>query len=177
VNVWGVGTKLVTAYDQPALGGVYKLTAIRGGADHPWQYKLKLSEQVAKISTPGILQVRRFARDGLFIADAIYNEPFGVADPATIIDPGDLHRTKIVPGDANWEDLLVEIYRGGRRVYNAPSLDAIRSRVQSQLAQLHPSIRRFANPHEYPAGLESQLSDLRSRLIQQARQSIGRTGI
>ena len=59
IDVWGVGTRLITAYDQPALGGVYKLTAIRpqGGA---WRHKIKLSEQEAKISTPGVLQVRRF---------------------------------------------------------------------------------------------------------------------
>ena len=59
IDVWGVGTKLATAYDQPALGGVYKLSALRDG-DGRWQYKLKLSEQAAKISNPGVLQVRRF---------------------------------------------------------------------------------------------------------------------
>ena len=61
INTWAVGTQLVTAYDQPALGGVYKLSALREDARAPWQYKIKLSEQTVKISTPGILQVRRFA--------------------------------------------------------------------------------------------------------------------
>ena len=61
VSMWGVGTKLATAYDQPALTGVYKLTALR----HPgeaWQPKVKVSEQTAKVSTPGVLQVRRYRR-------------------------------------------------------------------------------------------------------------------
>lgn len=63
IDIWGVGTKLATAYNQPALGGVYKLCAIRKpGQD--WQPKLKLSEQSAKISTPGITQVRRFSDKG-----------------------------------------------------------------------------------------------------------------
>ena len=60
IDVWGVGTKLVTAYDQPALGGVYKLAALRERRRQPWQYKVKLSEQAIKVSNPGVLQVRRF---------------------------------------------------------------------------------------------------------------------
>src|SRR5262249_8289057 len=59
IDVWGVGTKLVTAYDQPALGGVYKLCALRLPNGN-WQPKLKLSEEAAKITTPGVLNVRRF---------------------------------------------------------------------------------------------------------------------
>jgi nicotinate phosphoribosyltransferase len=62
IDVWGVGTKLVTAGEQSSLGGVYKLSCVRDVAkqDQDWQYRLKLSEQVIKISTPGIHQVRRF---------------------------------------------------------------------------------------------------------------------
>jgi nicotinate phosphoribosyltransferase len=61
--MWGVGTKPVTAFDQPALGGVFKLGAVRDpGAN--WDYKIKLSEQAVKVSKPGVLQVRRFERGG-----------------------------------------------------------------------------------------------------------------
>ena len=59
ISIWGVGTKLATAYDQPALGGVYKLGALMDAAEN-WQPKVKLSEQAIKTSIPGILQVRRF---------------------------------------------------------------------------------------------------------------------
>src|SRR5207248_3319128 len=72
IGMWGVGTKLVTAFDQPALGGVYKLTAIRD-AGQPWRYKVKLSEQAVKVSTPGILQVARFTRQDEFVGDMIFN--------------------------------------------------------------------------------------------------------
>ena len=67
--MWCVGTRLATAFDDPALGGVYKLTSVchPGGS---WQYRVKVSEQAAKTTTPGILQVRRFLRDGGFEADA-----------------------------------------------------------------------------------------------------------
>src|SRR5687768_12178981 len=70
IAVWGVGTKLATAYDQPSLGGVYKLGAIQD-ANGQWQPKLKLSDQVVKTSIPGILQVRRFATSAGFTADMI----------------------------------------------------------------------------------------------------------
>src|SRR5438876_3246769 len=104
IDVWGVGTRLITAYDQPALGGVYKLTALRpkGGA---WQHKIKLSEQVVKISTPGVLQVRRFEA-----GDMIWDELTG-ALTRTIVDPVDMTRRKTLSGDG--ADLLVPIYRGG----------------------------------------------------------------
>ncbi len=73
ISIWGVGTKLVTAYDQPALGGVYKLGAIQD-SDGRWVPKIKLSEQLIKTSTPGILQVRRYFHQGCMAADRIWNE-------------------------------------------------------------------------------------------------------
>ena len=77
IDLWGVGTKLVTAFDQPALGGVYKLGAIRPGIG-PWQKKVKLSEQAVKVSNPGSLQVRRFEDQKEYLADMIYDELDGV---------------------------------------------------------------------------------------------------
>src|SRR5690606_32089383 len=114
IGVWGVGTKLVTGHDQPALGGVYKLSAIRepGGQ---WDYRIKLSEQVAKISNPGMLQVRRFTRQGEFVGDMVFNEQIPT-DSRTLVDPNDGTRRKVVAADATAEDLLVPIFRSGRLV-------------------------------------------------------------
>lgn len=112
INVWGVGTKLVTAYDQPALGGVYKLSAVRG-KDGAWQHKMKLSEQVEKVSNPGVQQVRRFRRDGSFPGDMIYDLDGTANQRRVIIDPLDHTRRKHIPADAETEDLLVPIFRGG----------------------------------------------------------------
>ena len=165
IDVWGVGTRLITAYDQPALGGVYKLTAIRpkGGA---WEHKIKLSEQAIKISTPGVLQVRRFAVDGQMGGDMIWDELTGDAT-RTIVDPADMTRRKTF-SDAG-ADLLVPIYRGGKRVYDPPPLDEIRARREAQLGRFHAGIKRFENPHSYPVGLEQTLFDLKTRLILEAR--------
>lgn len=168
IDVWGVGTRLATGFDEPALGTVYKLSAVRDGQGR-WQYKVKLSEQAAKITTPGVLQVRRYRRDSEFLADMIYDEPMGVPPEPIIVDPIDMTRRKPVPPDAAHEDLLVEVFRAGRRVYDPPPLTAVRQRTQEQLGALNPAIRRLVNPHEYPCGLEKNLHDLKTRLILKAR--------
>ncbi|HWL94407.1 MAG TPA: nicotinate phosphoribosyltransferase [Phycisphaerae bacterium] len=168
ISVWGVGTKLVTGHEQPALGGVYKMTAVRKPAGQ-WQYKLKLSEQSAKISTPGILQVRRYQDDGLFSGDAIFDITADLSDGCTIVDPLDITRRKVMPATAAHSDLLVPIFRRGERVYSPPPLEHARKLTAEQLAGLHPSIKRFTFPHEYPVGLEKNLHELKTRLILDAR--------
>ena len=168
INVWGVGTRLVTAYDQPALGGVYKLGAIRGD-DGQWVYKVKLSEQAAKITTPGIQQVRRFRSDKEYIADGIFDIEQGAPSGFAIVDPLDATRRKHVKPDTLFEDLLVPIFRAGKLAYSLPSLEQIRQRAQAQLAMFHPGIKRLLNPHQYPVGLEAGLHDLKLELILRAR--------
>jgi nicotinate phosphoribosyltransferase len=168
ITVWGVGTMLVTAYDHPALGGVYKLGAVRG-ADGAWQPKLKLSEQAVKVSTPGVLQVRRYFIGDEARADMIYNEPQGITDPPTIVDPSDPNRRRAMGDATRWEDLLVPVVRQGRIVYDNPPLPDIRGRAIAQQQLFHGTIRRLLNPHHYPVGLEQGLHDLKTKLILQAR--------
>jgi nicotinate phosphoribosyltransferase len=164
IGLWGVGTKLVTAFDQPALGGVYKLAAIRE-AGGPWDYKVKLSEQAIKVSTPGIQQVRRYTRNHEFVGDMIYNEYAPPAAGRILVDPNNSTRRKTIPADATMEDLLVPIFRQGVLVYDEPVLSAIRARASSQLGQLYAGTKRLLNPHEYPVGLEPGLFDLKTSLI------------
>ncbi|GEO06866.1 nicotinate phosphoribosyltransferase [Adhaeribacter aerolatus] len=164
IDTWGIGTKLVTAYDQPALGGVYKLAALRGTDGH-WEYKLKLSEQLIKISTPGILQVRRYYGTQNFIADMIYSEEQPVPTDATIIDPADVTRRRTLSADEDFENLLVPVFRNGKVVYQEPDLKTIQARTRQQISQLHESIRRFLNPHLYPVGLEEQLFKEKMEII------------
>jgi len=158
IDVWGVGTRLITAYDQPALGGVYKLTAIRpkGGA---WQHKIKLSEQDVKISTPGVLQVRRL--EG---RDMIWDE---LLEWSGGLQPADGDLKAAAP--QTFEDLLVPIYRAGKRVYDPPPLDAVRRRREEKFARFDAGIKRFENPDHYPVELEPALFDLKTRLIAEAR--------
>lgn len=162
INLWGVGTRMITAFDQPALGGVYKLSAMKpaGGG---WEYRVKISEQAVKTSNPGVLQVRRFPG-----ADMIFDE-LTPAPSRTIVDPLDLTRRRTIADDAPQEDLLVPIFRNGKRVYELPSIEEIRVRRAAQLERFHPGVKRFVNPHRYPVGLEAQLYERKTQLILQAR--------
>ncbi len=169
VAVWGVGTRLVTGQGDGALGGVYKLGAVRAGRDASWQRRVKVSEQASKTTIPGLLQVRRFSGPGGFLADVIYDELIGIPDAPAMVDPVDVtRRRQLEPGTAG-EDLLVPVFRRGRRVYDPPPLDAVRARTLAQLEGFHAGVKRFVNPHQFPVGLERRLSDLRTRLVLEAR--------
>jgi nicotinate phosphoribosyltransferase len=165
IAVWGVGTKLVTAYDQPALGGVYKLGAIRN-ADGVWEPKVKLSEQEIKTSTPGMLQVRRFSNGDTAVADMIYNELQGKPSSATIVNS---EGTQQLENGLIEDDLLIPIVRDGNLVHQKEELKTIRERAEKQLAMFNTGILRQTNPHQYPVGLEPSLHRLKVELIQQAR--------
>jgi len=168
IDVWGVGTSLVTGADQPALGGVYKLAALRR-EDGTWQPRIKLSEQTAKSSIPGRLQVRRFIEDGKFIGDAIYDVDRTFDGATTIIDPADPIRRKEVPAGTTATELLQPVMKAGRRISPAETLETIRERCQENLAALHPGILRLKNPHAYPAGLEEGLHRHRESLLGELR--------
>ncbi len=164
IDIWGVGTKLVTAYDQPALGGVYKLTAVKDGQG-PWQYRIKLSEQMIKVTTPGIHQVRRFMMDGLFAGDMIFDIDRPPKGAGTIVDPFDHTRRKSFGPAASFEDLLKPCVRNGKVIAGRDSLDKIRERRLRDVEALHPAVRRFLNPHVYPVGLEPQLYSMKNKMI------------
>jgi nicotinate phosphoribosyltransferase len=168
IGIWGVGTRLITAYDQPALGGVYKLAAVRDGQG-VWQYKVKLSEQAIKVSNPGILQVRRFLKEGAAVGDVLFDEQCPIQGDCTMVDPLDMTRRKVIPAGTPSEDLLVPVFSRGQQVYQVPSLQESRARLQEQLGRFHAGVKRFANPHRYPVGLELGLHERKTELILQAR--------
>lgn len=168
INVWGIGTKLVTAFDQPALGGVFKLAAIRADSGE-WDYKLKLSEQAIKVSTPGIQQVRRFRDSSGFVSDMIFNTETPLIGKATMVDPYDFTKNRSFGESVSYEDLLVPVFAGGQLIYQLPSVHETRKRVEEQLAHFYKGIKRFVNPHTYPVGLEKDLFDLKTNLILKLR--------
>ncbi len=167
INVWGVGTKLVTAYDQPALGGVYKLAAIEEAGR--WVPKIKLSEQTIKTSIPGKLQVRRFVDDtGIARADMIINELQTPDEDLRMIDPSDPFTYKSDFPSQSF-DLLKPVFRSGDLVSAVEDVSNARDRTKQELNLFHEGILRFDNPHRYPVGLEAKLHDLRVDMIQAAR--------
>ena len=168
-----MGTNLVTSKDQPALDGVYKLSALRdpGG---PWKYKLKLSEQMVKVSNPGILQVRRFHNKDGNVADMIYDIHTNFNSEICLVDPLDPTKQKILKKGHQGEDLLVPVFREGKRVYELPSLEEIRSKTLDELLEkFHVGIKRFMNPHQYFVGMEKSLYELKIALIKNIRSHTG----
>jgi nicotinate phosphoribosyltransferase len=167
IGVWGVGTRLVTADGQPALGGVYKLTAVRGTSGD-WDYKVKLSEQAGKASIPGILQVRRFEESGRFVGDLIYDVDLGAGRKQVLLGSMEPNRKQKTPATAAYEDLMIPVLKRGQLVYQAESVDRCRQRVRKQLAGFDPSVTSLTHPRRYPVGLESELHRLRERMILEA---------
>lgn len=167
VMSWGVGTKLACAYDQPTLGGVYKLSCTRQGDDEPWIDHIKISESVQKLTTPGVLDVRRYyAEDGRIAGDMVYDVNAEVNANEVIVDPYDSLRRKKLAGK-RFETLLQPLARDGKCVLGDELRSAMgaRERTKAGLETLDETQKRLLNPHTYPVGLERGLFDRRSALV------------
>ncbi len=171
IDAWGVGTKLITGQPDAALGGIYKLAAVRKPAGK-WRYRIKLSDDADKTSCPGSLQVRRFHRpNGKFIADAIYEIDHAIGEPCVIVDLND-KKTEI-PLGTEYFDLLVPVFCHGQLVYRTPAIEGSRERTREQLRCAPPEILRLEDPANYTTGLEESLYELRSKLIARAKEHCG----
>ena len=172
VNVWGVGTNLVTAKEQPALDGVYKLSAIEN-ASGVWEHKLKISEQWVKVTNPGILQVRRFYSEDSYLCDMIFDQ-IASLEKNVFLDPFDPSREIDVDPMWSYKDLLVPILKKGELVYDFPSIENIRKHSLSELEQIPGPMRRFLNPQPYFVGLEKELLDSKLQLIKNIKRKTNR---
>ncbi len=166
ISVWGVGTRLATAYDQPALGGVYKLAGLQR-EDGSWRRMVKLSENPIKTSLPGFLQVRRLRCGGAPIGDVIYDEELGApeaGEPTCSLDPRS-SETSCLPEFDSSEDLLRPVMRGGERIGELPDIEQARARARAELSSLPPELLRLKDADRYPVTLEARLAKLERELI------------
>lgn len=175
IGMWGVGTKLATAYDQPALGGVYKLSAIKHNGT--WKNKVKLSEQPEKTSIPGILQVWRiYSRAGKHASgDVIFDarEPSSLHGEFTATDvlDGTKQRKYTPEKHMSFRALLQPLFTAGDPVQTMTSVDQIRDKVRSNLEEFDSGIKcRFIYPHCYPVGIVQPLYERRKEMILKARE-------
>jgi nicotinate phosphoribosyltransferase len=174
IDIFGVGTNLVTASDQPALGGVYKLGAMDLDGSGVMKDRIKASEDLIKTSIPGAQNVRRYTMDGRMVCDAIYDRQVGISDTAcVIVDPMDPTKTRHPGVGSVGDDLLIPMMLHGRltRRVNPYDLDAARKRCEAQTALLDPTIQRLQNPHSYPVGIEERLAQRRLALVQEIRRA------
>lgn len=168
INVWGVGTNLITSKDCPAFGGVYKLAAIeKNGTFIP---KIKLSENQWKITNPGNKTIYRVyeKESGKLKADliALADEKFYEENPLLLFDPVNTwKKTYLKPGIYTLRELLVPVFLKGECVYESPSVLEIRDYCAKELDTLWDETRRFANPHIVYVDLSNQLWHMKNELL------------
>ena len=171
VSSWGVGTKLACAFDQPTLGGVYKLSATRAPGQAEWVDRLKISESAAKLTVPGVLDVRRYYNDdGTIAGDMVFDVNADVDEGQVIVDPLDSMRRKKLAGK-RFSTMLEPLARNGQVVLDASDRSAMEAqrRCREGLACLDESQKRMLNPHTYPVGLEYGLCERRRALVGKLR--------
>ncbi|HEU4962565.1 MAG TPA: nicotinate phosphoribosyltransferase [Bacilli bacterium] len=167
IDIWGVGTKLITAYDQPALGGVYKLVARE--VNGQYEPTIKISGNPEKITTPGVKQVYRIINRKTGKSEGDYIALLDETDVQRgkrikMFDPVHTYISKYV-SDYDAVPLLEPIFEKGELVYELPSLQAIQAHHRSQLPLFWPEYLRLLNPEAYPVDLSRKLYDLKMRLI------------
>lgn len=170
VDMWGVGTKLATAFDQPTLGGVYKLSAVRDSVDDEWQACLKVSESVCKTSIPGVLDVRRYYNDdGKIAGDMVFDINQPVNEDEVIVDPVDALRQKRLRG-RKCKTLFVPLMRDGKAAggVKVSAMEARKLAIEGQ-QELDETQLRMLNPHTYPVGYEEGLYKRRNALVAELR--------
>jgi len=171
ITSWGVGTNLITAKDNPAFGGVYKLAAIMN-ENGDFIPKIKLSENSEKITNPGNKTVYRIyeKETGKIKADLIclVGETFNENTPLLLFDPTEpWKKTKLAPGTYTLREIMVPIFQNGTCCYASPKVMDIRTYCQNEQNTLWDETRRFANPHKVYIDLSQKLYDIKIELLDQ----------
>lgn len=168
IDSFGVGERLITAKSEPVFGGVYKLAAIEG--DGEIIPKIKVSENVGKITIPGFKQVYRLydKTTGKAIADVVtlHNEEIDDSKPYEIFHPLYTWKRKTITNFYS-RPLLVKIFDKGKCIYDAPNIDDIRTYCQEQIDNLWEEVLRFERPHKYFVDLSKPLWDIKSNLLEE----------
>lgn len=169
IDSFGVGERLITSSSEPVFGGVYKIVAVEEN-DGTITPKIKLSENVTKITTPCFKQVYRlYSRENdMAIADVItlHDEKIDDTKPYEIFDPEHVWKRKLVE-DFYAKPVLTKIFEKGTCVYESPTLDEIKAFCSQQVGMLWDEVKRFENPHNYYVDLSQKLWDIKNDLLGQ----------
>lgn len=171
IDSFGVGERLITSKSDPVFGGVYKLCAVEDGNGGIIP-KIKISENVGKITNPGFKKVYRFfdRENGMAEADYIclHDECVDDSKPLEICDPEARWKRKTMENFSAVE-LQVPIFKNGELVYKLPSLDEIKRRCAYEVSTLWPEVKRFDFPHEYYVDLSEKLMALKDAMLERGR--------
>lgn len=166
IDSYGVGTKLITGGDNPALGGVYKMSAMgEGGRMVP---KMKFSDNIQKATNPGIKTVYRIfdKSTNKAVADliALESETIDSSKPLKLYDPIETWKSMVVE-DFYLQELLVPVFKKGKCVYDMPSLNDIRDKCAKNLNALWDEYKRLTKPHKYKVDLSDKLYDMKKEFL------------
>ena len=164
IDVYGIGTKLITSYNNASLGGVYKLCALE--EDGNLVPKIKVSNSHEKTTNPGVKKIVRIFKDGMAQADLICleDETFDTSKPLTIFHPEQTWK-KTTFTDYELKELMVPIFKDGKLVYDMPTLKEICDREDKTIDSFFPEYRRVVNTQEYKVDLSQKLWDLKQKLL------------
>ena len=167
IDAFGVGERLITAKSDPVFGGVYKLCAVEDEAGNVIP-KIKLSENVGKITTPHFKKVYRLCgkESGKAEADLIcvWDESVDDTQPLEIFDPDNTWKRKVLENFTATE-LLVPVFKNGKQVMQMPTIQEIRANCVASLASMWEEVKRFDNPHNYYVDLSQKLWDIKYGMI------------
>lgn len=174
IDVWGIGTKLITAYDQPALGAVYKICSIENEKGKLID-TIKISSNPEKVTTPGLKRIYRIINKTNGHAEGDYltmdDEKPQEEEKLKLFHPVHTFLSKFVT-DFEAIDLHVDIYKQGKLVYTLPSVDEIKDFSKENLMVLWPEYLRALNPEQYPVDLSQKCWDNKMRNIREARVNV-----
>lgn len=170
INSWGVGTNLITSKDCPSFGGVYKLAAVLDKKTGQFLPKIKLSENAEKITNPGNKEIKRiYSREtGKIIADLICleGETYHEDNSLLLFDPIETwKKTHLAPNTYTIRNLLVQIFKNGKCVYDSPAVMDIQAYCKKELDTLWDESRRLVNPHEVHVDLSNELWHMKNQLL------------
>ncbi len=171
VDIFGVGERLITAKSDPVFGGIYKLVAVEdeNGAIIP---KIKVSENVSKITTPHFKKLYRLYENatGKAIADyiCVHDESLDGVTELTLFDPEYTWKKQTV-NDFTAREMLVPVFLDGKLVYEQPSIEEIRAYCAREVDSLWDEVKRFENPHNYYVDLSDKLWGIRNELLEHSR--------
>lgn len=167
IDCFGVGERLITSKSDPVFDGVYKLCAVEDKNENIIP-KIKISENIGKITTPHFKKVYRlFDRENdKAIADliAIHDEEIDFSKPIELFDPQAVWKRKLVE-EYEVEELLVKVFENGKLIYDLPSTKEIRDYCLKQVDRLWEEVKRFENPHNYYVDLTQKLYDLKKDML------------
>ncbi len=168
ITSWGVGTNLITAKDNPAFGGVYKLAAVMGD-DGKFIPKIKVSENSEKITNPGNKTVYRvYDANGMIKADliALADEKYDESEPLLLFDPVETwKKTLLEPGEYTIREIMVPVFKEGKCVYTTPEVMDIQAYCKKELSTLWDESKRLINPQEVHVDLSRPLFDIKHKLL------------